>query len=363
MASRPFTQLGDDEPPSDEARGLASTRAPLELSASAPDDERVESALSRAAKNLALLFGLVVGVGGLIAAIVGLHSSRRRSPAPAPTAVPSAVPTPWNASACPLLPSTLVAVYTDVAGGVGHGSHNWERNFWAWWREKDARVAYVELAKEDVSRRCELAEYPNLRLYVQPGGNAYKEQVGIAPAGTENIRRFLDARDDTRYVGTCAGWYFASTDYWWQGYHYTSALEPNLLGRFDATIEGSILDIRDYDGEPPYAVTRVVSPDGTVDLDALYYGGPTRGWRNTTLALPEGAETLVTFAELPGGRAECPAAVRYRDMLLFSVHFEAFQDSSGELADGTLSDEQVEANYRYRAARINEHLGTDWATS
>ena len=57
------------------------------------------------------------------------------------------------------------------------------------------------------------------------------------------------------------------------------------------------------------------------------------------------------------------AAVRYRDMLLFSVHFEAFQDSSGELADGTLSDEQVEANYRYRAARINEHLGTDWATS
>jgi len=50
-------------------------------------------------------------------------------------------------------------------------------------------------------------------------------------------------------------------------------------------------------------------------------------------------------------------------MLLFSVHFEAFQDASGELAPGTLTDEQVAANYRYRAERINAFLGTDWATA
>ena len=47
----------------------------------------------------------------------------------------------------------------------------------------------------------------------------------------------------------------------------------------------------------------------------------------------------------------------------FSVHFEAFQDASGELAPGTLTDEQVAANYRYRAERINAFLGTDWATA
>ena len=76
---------------------------------------------------------------------------------------PAAVPARSNASeACPLSPSTLVAIYTDVAGGVGHGSHNWERNFWAWWRAKDARVACVgELASASLaSSRTTLTRGP-----------------------------------------------------------------------------------------------------------------------------------------------------------------------------------------------------------
>ena len=189
--------------------------------------------------------------------------------------LPAAAASLLNASAaCPITATTQVAVYTDVAGGVGAGSANWERNFWAWWRALDARVEWVELAAADVAARCDLAAFAGLRLYAQPGGNAYDEQLGVTPAGTANIRRFLDARASARYLGTCAGWYFAATDYWWQGVHYDAAAEPNLLGRFDATVEGSITDLADYDGSPPYAVAGLDN-----GLEALYYGGPTRGWR------------------------------------------------------------------------------------
>ena len=84
--------------------------------------------------------------------------------------LPAAAASLLNASAaCPITATTQVAVYTDVAGGVGAGSANWERNFWAWWRALDARVEWVELAAADVAARCDLAAFAGLaRINASP---------------------------------------------------------------------------------------------------------------------------------------------------------------------------------------------------
>ena len=128
---------------------------------------------------------------------------------------------------------------------------------------------------------------------------------------------------------------------------------PALLGEFDAHVEGSITDIADeetaagvFDG---HALTRL-----STGHHAIYYGGPTMGWKHTSeSSMPAAAETLARFADVTNVTGSAPPAVvrmreRGKRLLLFSVHLEAFEG----VGVSELSTADRQANYALRAARI-----------
>jgi len=182
---------------------------------------------------------------------------------------------------------------------------------------------------------------PNIKLYIQPGGDAYEQQHNLGPEGRKNILDYLDNHNGL-YLGICAGFFYSAASYYWQGILYN---HPYLLGRFP-TLEGPITDIANW---PNYALTRLSN-----GIEAIYYGGPTRGYRLTPADLP--GEVKATFVSVPGNP---PAVLTYRRMLLTSVHLEAYEN---EGVTGLSTAQRVE-NYRYLAHLIDEvaemnHVGT-----
>src|SRR3989344_5816421 len=185
----------------------------------------------------------------------------------------SAAPKP---SACPIQSDTNIVIYGDTGtGGVGSLSKSWITHFMDWWKTQDPNVKYVFLDRNDVKTDCNLASFPNIKLYIQPGGNAYYQQNALGSTGRTKILSYLDGNG--AYLGICAGAFYAANDYYLQGTYYNW---PNLLKRFP-TVEGSITDIADYDANPGYALTGINSFDRSFNM--IYYGGPTRGWRDTPL--------------------------------------------------------------------------------
>jgi hypothetical protein len=219
-------------------------------------------------------------------------------------------------------------------GGVDPLSFGWITNFFDWWHIYDPAVRVVFLNSTNLTSDCNLSNYPNVLLYVQPGGNAYDQQSALGSAGKTNILTFLDKGG--AYVGICAGWYYAAKDYYWEGQYYNWAY---LLGLVP-TVEGSISTIADY---PAYNMTRMSN-----GLNMIYYGGPTWGWRQTPKETVGTA--LMTFASIPGN---LPAAVRIDNMLLLAVHPEAFEDYG---IFGLSTDERI-ANYKWFANAIDSVVG------
>lgn len=64
--------------------------------------------------------------------------------------------------------------------GVGRASQIWVQDFLWWWSNGDSSGAmsfkYQSLDEKDV-QNCDLETFSNLKLYINPGGNAYN-QVG-----------------------------------------------------------------------------------------------------------------------------------------------------------------------------------------
>jgi hypothetical protein len=254
--------------------------------------------------------------------------------------IPSTRPT----SRCPIQPDTRIVVYGGTnsgqawpVGGVSVVTYGWIKHFFDWWESYDPAVKYVFLNSTNLKSDCHLSDYPNVRLYVQPGGDAYYQQLSLGVTGKSNILDFLDRGGS--YLGICAGWYYAAKDYYWAGDYYNW---PDLLGRFP-TVEGSITDIAEY---PAYNMTSLSN-----GLDMIYYGGPTRGWKQTPNETP--GTVLMTFANIPGN---LPAAVKVNKMLLLSVHPEAYEDYRG----WGLTTEQRIANYKWLANAINNVAGTQF---
>lgn len=254
-------------------------------------------------------------------------------------------------AACPITPATTVAYF------AGHGAtadcQNWEKNFFEWWARAEPRVV-VQRMTAAATKSCDLARYPNLKLWVQPGGNAYDQQKSLGPEGKASILKFLQGGNSSHYLGTCAGWFVASTDYWWQGTHYAW---PETLGIFE-TVEGSITNIWDDEKPPGYTLTTVSTAAGAAgshegsSLTALYWGGPTRGWNATPAGVT--GSPLLTFSSIPG---HLPASVLDGRHLFFSVHLEAYE---GHPSGVRLSTAQREQNYKFRAEQINQLTGEQW---
>jgi len=188
-----------------------------------------------------------------------------------------------------------------------------------------------------------------VKIFAMPGGNAYNAQKSVGATGRKNILSFIDAGG--LYVGTCAGFYLASTGYFWE-YGQQGGGEfhwPNLLGRFPE-VEGAITTIHDDSGNPPYKLTGLDN-----GLKAIYWGGPTRGWRKTDATVP--GTTLLHYSDVPGNLT---AAVHVKDtshgnLLLFSVHLEA--EPGVGIHDSGLTTEMQQANWQYRAQQIKQAAG------
>jgi len=243
---------------------------------------------------------------------------------------------------CPIKSDTNIVFYGETGnGGVGTISKSWVIHFLDWWKQQDTNIKYVILDSRDVKTDCNLANYPNLKLYIQPGGDAYKQQNKLGSDGKTNIQNFINTGG--AYFGSCAGFYYAANDYYWQGSYYNW---PNMLDYYPATVEGSITDIADYDSPNPYALTPL-----STDFNAIYYGGPTIEWKHTTGPAP--GVTEATYTAISNN---LPAIIKYNNALLTSVHLEAFEN------DGItgLSTQDRTENYKYLANLINEVAGTNF---
>ncbi|MGA8905473.1 MAG: BPL-N domain-containing protein [Candidatus Bathyarchaeia archaeon] len=234
---------------------------------------------------------------------------------------------------CPIQSDTKVVAYDGT--GVDWISRGWIAHFLDWWKSYDSAVKYVFLNSTNLNSDCDLSDYPNVRLYVQPGGDASYQQSSLGAAGKVNILNFLDKGG--AYLGICAGWYYAAKDYFWEGDFYEF---PNLLGRFP-TVEGPITEIAVY---PAYNMAPMSN-----GLQMIYYGGPSRGWRQTPHDVP--GTVLMTFT---GIRGNLPAAVESKNMLLISTHPEAYENFG---ITGLTTEERI-ANYQWLANAVNNITGT-----
>ncbi len=242
---------------------------------------------------------------------------------------------------CPIQSNTNVVIYGDTGfGGVGIPSLSWQKHFFDWLASYNPGLHYVILDKNDVKTDCNLASFPNVKLYVQPGGNAYYQQNSLGNAGKQNILNYLN--NGGAYFGACAGAYYAAGDYYWQGSYYNWA---DLLGRFP-TFEGSITTIADFDSNPGYAMTGIDASGKGFNM--IYYGGPTRGWRDTPISSP--GQQILTFRSIPGN---LPAAFVNGKMLLTSIHAEAYENDG---ITGLATEDRIE-NYKWLANSINEVSG------
>ena len=268
---------------------------------------------------------------------------------------------------CSIPADADVVVYADEAGGVGPFSHRWTRAFVAWLEAANVgfKVSYATAQDRNsfYDGACVLSDeaaFPDLRLYVQPGGSADNQSQALGPGGRDNILNFA-AAERGHYVGTCAGQYYAAGSYWWAehgealpGQFFPSAWQAHWL----PTVEGPIQAIADY---PDYAPTRLSN-----GLTQVYWGGPARGLLATTAANPNGGRVLSTFADAavpPGIPATWTYHGAYVKALLNSPHPEA-QAGVGlacqpPLPPGCITADEQLANWRDLAANINALVG--WA--
>lgn len=270
---------------------------------------------------------------------------------------------------CPITNSTTV-VYSTV-NGVGPASLIWVEDLLWWWQQTDPNVQYIGLTSEDFVN-CDLKSFPNLKLYVNPGGDAYDQVAGLGTAGTANIKAFI-TRDQTLtpsgYAGFCAGGYIASHDYIWetlyQGTDYYEYSENPPLSLFPHTVEGSIVDINDDQyGDQSGSKYRVVNVSNGHHM--VYYGGSTFGYNgvldytnpSSSVYDPE-VEVLIYYTDFYGYYSyNLPAAWKYRNVVSTSVHPEADNCTSAREPDcppaGTLHSDQILQNRAWILGYMND---------
>lgn len=110
-------------------------------------------------------------------------------------------------SACPIRDSTTIAY--SVVDGVGSGSRIWISDFLSWLAASDPSAEAVSLTAQDLRVHCDLSSFLNLRVFINPGGDAYAQLYSLGVEGTDNIKAFVH-RGNSSYVGICAGTYLAA---------------------------------------------------------------------------------------------------------------------------------------------------------
>lgn len=282
---------------------------------------------------------------------------------------------PSQAARCPVSNSTTV-VYSTVPG-VGPASRIWVEDFLWWWQQNgDERVEYVGLTAQQL-QQCDLASFPNLRVYINPGGDAYSQLTAMGVEGRENIISFVQRNQNfpSAYVGFCAGGYIASHDYLWEtiyeGPGYYNFKDTPPLSIFPHTVEGSIVDINDDQyGDQHDSKFRMVNVSNGHQM--LYYGGSTFGYNgaldptdpSSSIYDPD-VEVLVYYSDFYGFKSyNIPAAWRYHNALMTSVHPEAdnctYAQDSDCPPEGTLPTSTILQNRAWLCEYINQAAQTNF---
>jgi len=266
------------------------------------------------------------------------------------------------APGCSISKDTSIVILADVAGGgIGEYSDKWTRAFFAWWSaaQPDGSLvaSFVSDATELRTYACVLSdinEFPELVLYVQPGGSADNASISLGTGGRDNILDFA-ASPNGHIMGTCAGFYYFAGTYWWKDDFYPEA----WMTHFFPTVEGDITEIATY---PNYA---------PVTLDdkrtVIYWGGPTLGYNNTSSSLPPGSTLLASFDTAVLSKP-LPAAIRYKgkyvNALFNSPHPEAVSgvgiSCEPPLPLGCITPQQQLENWKWLAQQINELTDKTW---
>jgi glutamine amidotransferase-like uncharacterized protein len=270
---------------------------------------------------------------------------------------------------CPITNETNI-IYSIVKG-VGPASRIWVEDFLWWWKQTDPTINYLSINSNDF-QVCNFSIYPNLRVYINPGGNTYDQLTAMGSVGTESIKQFIlrDQKNPSSYIGFCAGGYLASHDYLWEtlyeGPGYFNFEESPPLSLFPHMVEGSIVDINDEQfGDQFNSKFRLVNVSNGHQM--LYYGGSTFGWNgaldptdsSSPVYDPE-IEILLYYTDFYGYHSmNIPAAWRYQhNILLTSVHPEADNCTSIEDSDcppsGTIPLQNILQNRAWLCSYINE---------
>ena len=189
---------------------------------------------------------------------------------------------------CPLGDDVDVIVFRDTAAGTGQYSTQWETVFWNDWAANHSATAPThEFLDLEGFEACSAEDLGRAKAFFLPGGNAYDYTQSLRADGKAKIASFVAGGG--LYVGTCAGFYYAATGYFWEydtkwpdkGYW----AYPDALGAFSADVEGSIVDIADEETAPGVFDGEAVTPlyrDGGNAANVssgqnmvVYYGGPT----------------------------------------------------------------------------------------
>ena len=237
---------------------------------------------------------------------------------------------------CPVREDTVI-VYSR-AKGVGGASIIWVEDLLWWLQQADAELKYQGLSETDV-QACDLASFSKLRLYINPGGNAYNQLSALQANGTRNIKDFVtrdQAAHPSAFVGFCAGAYMASFAYLWEtmfeGMGYFNFKQDPPLDIFPHMVEGSLVDINDdqFSDQMGHKYRMVNVSNGH---QMLYFGGSSFGWNAvrdfTDPASPDydsATEVLLYFSDfygsaaLSGGTYNLPAAWKRENVLMTSIH-------------------------------------------
>lgn len=309
-----------------------------------------------------------------------------------------------STAACPITPTTHFGYYNG--SGVGTFSGQWMPYFLNWWKSQpgNSGLTFVALSAANVKSDCDLVAEKNsgvFRLYIQPGGSAYEQNVALGAQGKTAINNFIG--NGGAYFGACAGFYYASAGYLWKGYdgaptacakqsnlcEYSLRLRPathgNLLGKYPSIVEGPVQELGGawLNASTVHQGATVLNV-GAQRFNAMYWGGPTQGYAGASTPqldpvgnpLPNGSYPLWTnplptstpagtipFATYTGSTSTGPAAVVFNPggsngkMLLTSVHLEAHIGQGFGAEAGMTACQEVE-NYKLLANKINEVAGT-----
>lgn len=259
----------------------------------------------------------------------------------------SSAEVPLRSAECPLASTTNV-VYSTVSG-VGTASRIWTEDLLEWWRDRNPAIEYQSLDETQLSQ-CDARQFANVRLFVNPGGDAYDQLTALGPANAQLIKDIVE--QGTGYAGFCAGAYLAAPAYVWE-----TVYESGYLGIFPHAVEGSIVDVADYvGGGQDGREYRLVNVSNGHKM--LYYGGSTFGWN--ALEIPK-VRVVLWFSDFYGFLSpNLPAAWVYENLFLTSIHAEADNCTVGDCPDaGTIPAEDIEKNRAWLVTHLAGVSGLD----